>query len=116
MRICKICANRVIGRSDKIFCAIKCKNIYHVDLRAMTALAAKDIDKILHRNRSIILELLGENRAHLKIKRLELDKKNFHYNYYTHQNINKKGKTYNWLYDLGWIEFSNDEMLLLKKN
>ncbi|RYM33552.1 hypothetical protein ERX46_11480 [Brumimicrobium glaciale] len=115
MKICKVCRNLVIGRADKIFCSVKCKNFYHLELRAITAIAASDIDKILHRNRSILSELIGGNKRQVKIKRLEMDKKNFHFKYQTHKNINSKGKTYNWLYDLGWMEFSNDEILLLKK-
>lgn len=115
MKICKVCGNMVVGRSDKIFCSVKCKNLYHLELRAVTAIAAKDIDTILHRNRSILFELMGDNKQQIKIKRLEMDKKNFHFKYQTHKNVNSKGKTYNWLYDLGWMEFSNDEVLLLKK-
>ncbi|HLV42795.1 MAG TPA: hypothetical protein VKY37_10980 [Brumimicrobium sp.] len=105
-----------MGRSDKIYCSLKCKNLYHLELRAVTAVAAADIDKILHRNRSILFEMIGERKAMVKIKRIELDKKKFNYKYTTHKNINSKGKTYNWLYDYGWVEFSNDEMLVLRKN
>ncbi|WP_107038831.1 hypothetical protein [Brumimicrobium mesophilum] len=115
MRICKVCNKRVVGRTDKIFCSIKCKNNYHVQLRSMTAHAALDIDKILHRNRSIILELLGNDRDQLHIDRIEMDKKNFHFNYYTHQYMSREGDTFKWLYDLGWIELSNREMIILRE-
>ncbi|PWH86553.1 hypothetical protein DIT68_04770 [Brumimicrobium oceani] len=115
MKNCKICSKRLVGRSDKLFCSLKCKNYYHTDLRRKTALVAKDIDKMLHRNRSIIYELLGSKNHFVKIKRVELDKKKFHFNYYTHQNTNKEGRVYNWLYDIGWFEYSTEEMFLLKK-
>lgn len=115
MKTCKVCSRRVVGRSDKIFCTVKCKNRYHLDLRAKTAIAAKDIDKMLHRNRSIIHEFLGSKNHFIKVRRIEMDKKKFSFNYFTHQNINTDGRVYNWLYDIGWFEFNTEEMFLLKK-
>ncbi len=115
MKNCKICSRNVVGRSDKLFCSIKCKNIYHMDLRSKTAIAAKDIDKMLHRNRSIIFEFLGSKDHFVKIKRIEMDKKKFSFNYYTHQNISKEGRIYHWLYDIGWFELNTEEMFLLRK-
>ena len=57
---CKICKNPLTGRSDKMFCSIECKNYYHTNLRRVTRDTAYDIDIMLHRNRSILLELMGK--------------------------------------------------------
>ena len=110
-----MCKKQLVGRSDKIFCKIKCKNEYHFKLRATTTKASKNIDKILHRNRSILLELTGKNSFQKKIPRIELEKKNFKFNYLTHFYINKEGKTYHWIYDHAWVSFSNDQILIVKK-
>lgn len=76
---------------------------------------AKEIDAILHRNRSILLELIGKHKTQIKIARLLLDNKKFSFKYHTHINTNSQGKTFYWLYDLAWMEFSNDEILIVKK-
>lgn len=115
MIFCKICKNKIVGRKDKIFCSITCKNTYHVKLRRVTKKEVKEIDIILHRNRSILLELMGKHKIQIKVNRIELEKKKFNFKYHTHSNINKYGKTYYHLYDFGWMAFSNDEVLIVRR-
>lgn len=112
---CKICKKVIKGRKDKTFCSIKCKNHYHVNLRRVTNTTAKEIDKILHRNRSILLEILGKNNFQKKVKRLTLAKKQFNFKYITHFNINKQKKVYHHIYDFAWMEFSDDEILIVRR-
>jgi YHS domain-containing protein len=116
MKKCKICSKEISGRSDKKFCSTKCKNYYHVNLRKATAVAVKEIDKKLHRNRSILLEILGKHKTQNKIPRIELEKRKFSFKYHTHININSAGKTYYFLYDIAWMEFSDDEILIVRRN
>ncbi len=112
---CKICNKELTGRSDKKFCSVRCKNYYHVNLRRVTAFAVQEIDIILHRNRSILLEILGKRKTQIKIPRIELEKRSFSFKYHTHFNINSAGKTYFFLYDIAWMEFSNDEVLVVRR-
>jgi hypothetical protein len=84
--------------------------------RKATAVAVKEIDKKLHRNRSILLEILGKHKTQNKIPRIELEKRKFSFKYHTHININSAGKTYYFLYDIAWMEFSNDEVLIIRRN
>jgi hypothetical protein len=112
---CKICNARLIGRSDKKFCSERCKNYYHVNLRKVTVIAVKEIDGILHRNRAILLEILGKNLMQKKVQRFVLDKKKFNFKYQTHSYINSKNKTMFWVYDFGWMSFSNDDVLIVRK-
>lgn len=114
-RKCKICSKQVVGRNDKLFCSVKCKNYYHVNLRKVTNGQVKVLDTILHRNRSILLEVLGKRKGQITVQRVVLEKKNFTFKYHTHFHINGKGKTYYYLYDLAWMEFSNDEILIIRK-
>lgn len=116
-KICKKCRKEIkFGRSDKVFCSIKCKNNYHKELRKKTNEIAITIDEILHRNRSILYEFLGDNRMQIKLSRALLAKKKFHFKYHTHFHINKQGKTYFWVYDYAWMEFSNDSVLIIRKS
>ncbi len=112
---CRICSAIIVGRKDKIFCSVKCKNYYHVNLRKVTAIEVKEIDTILHRNRSILLEFMGKRKVKHKIDRVLLEKKNFRFKYHTHIQVNSKGKTYYYVYDFAWMEFSTDEILIVRK-
>jgi hypothetical protein len=112
---CKICSKEISGRNDKKFCSVRCKNFYHVNLRKVTDIAVKEINKILHRNRSILLEFMGKHKTQLKIQRILLDKKKFNYKYHTHFNKNSKGKVYYFVYDFAWMQFSDDEVLIVRK-
>jgi predicted nucleic acid-binding Zn ribbon protein/YHS domain-containing protein len=112
---CKICSNIIKGRSDKKFCSVRCKNYYHTNLQRVTDTAVHDINKILHRNRSILIELLGKQITQLKLQRIKLDKKKFNFKYHTHYNVNSEGKTYFFVYDIGWMQFSDNEVLIIKK-
>jgi len=114
-RQCRVCGTRLTGRRDKIFCSTACKNEYHVSLRSNTAKAVKETDKILHRNRSILLELMGDNIRQKKVDRKKLDNKKFNFNYITGYYINSKGKTYHIVYDFAWMEFSDGEVLIVRR-
>ena len=112
---CKICSKLIIGRKGKLFCSLRCKNYYHTNLRRVTFEASQKIDEILHRNRSILLEVMGKNSTSKQIPRLVLEQKKFRFNYHTHSIVNKHGKTYHWVYDFAWMSFSDDTILIIKK-
>jgi len=115
-KTCKMCRKKeVIGRSDKVFCSVKCKSNYHEKLKKLTKIEATKIDTILHRNRSILLEITGKKRRKLKVKRYVLEKKKFRFKYHTHFYINVMGKMYTYVYDFAWMEFSDDEILIIRK-
>ncbi len=115
MAKCKICSKIINGRSDKLFCSVKCKNYYHTNLRRVTNIAVNQIDVILHRNRSILLEIMGKNMTQKKMDRMELDKMKFNFKYHTHSYVNSQGKTYKYVYDFAWMSFSDNEILIVRK-
>ncbi len=112
---CIVCKIEITGRSDKKFCSVECKNYYHVNLRRVTDVAVRSINKILHRNRSILLEILGKRKTQIKVKRLVLDQKKFNFKYHTHIIRNSRGKLFFYVYDLAWMEFSDNEVLIVKR-
>ena len=112
---CKVCSKLLVGRNDKLFCSVKCKNDYHVNLRKVTDSQVKELDTILHRNRSILLEVLGKKKGHITVERVILEKKKFIFKYHSHLYINSRGKTYYYVYDFAWMEFSNDKILIIRK-
>lgn len=114
-RNCKICAKPLKGRSDKIFCSTYCKNLYHKKLRHATKIAAMEINGYLKRNHAILMEILGKNKTQIKTYRNRLEKKGFRFKYHTHFHINSKNKTFYYVYNLAWMEFSDDEVLVIRK-
>lgn len=111
-RSCRMCKTPVVGRSDKIFCSAACKARYHAALNKVTDKAAAKIDKILHRNRSILLEIMGKNKTYKKVHRSVLDAKKFNTQYITHYHINTQNKFIHYVYDFSWMIFSDQEVVI----
>lgn len=107
-----MCNKKLSGRVDKIFCSSYCKSDYHVKLRRVNKKATLQTDKILHRNRSILLEILGKHSKQKKVDRMILDDKKFNYSYITGYEINSQNKTFNYVYDFAWMAFSTKEILI----
>lgn len=114
-RNCKICKKVIYGRSDKIYCSDYCKNYYHKHLRYAAKKAAIEINEFLQRNYSILLEILGKNKSQTKVYRNILENKKFRFNYHTHIYVNSRNKTFHYVYDLAWMVFSDDEVLIVRK-
>ena len=112
---CRLCKSEFYGRTDKQFCSIKCKSEYHRKLRAVTQDATVEIDKILHRNRSILLEIMGKHKTQIKVPTIMLERKKFNFHYVTKYMKNSRGKMYNYVYDFAWMTFSDNEVLILRK-
>jgi endogenous inhibitor of DNA gyrase (YacG/DUF329 family) len=112
---CKICKKEVERRADKKFCSVTCKNYYHIHLRHASKQAAIRINEYLKRNHGILLELLDKNKTQIKVCRNVLEDKKFRYKYHTHTHLNSQGKTFHYIYDLGWMSFSDDEILIIRQ-
>jgi len=110
-----MCKSVLHGRSDKIFCSVICKSTYHQKLGRVTRDATYKIDKILHRNRSILLEIMGKHKTQCKVPIMMLERKKFNFNYITHYKINKEGKEYRYLYDFSYMTFSDATVLINRK-
>jgi hypothetical protein len=111
-RICRLCKQPFTGRADKIFCSATCKAQYHIKLNKVTVEASSRIDTILHRNRSILLELMGKEGKQKKMDKKILDAKKFNWTYITHYHVNAQNKTVHYVYDFSWMIFSDQEVLI----
>ena len=76
-RLYRLCKQPVSGRADKIFFSATCKANYHIKLNKVTMEVSERIDKILHRNRSTLIEIMEKNRTQKKVPGALLDSKNF---------------------------------------
>ncbi|MFT4523566.1 MAG: hypothetical protein ACI8ZN_002521 [Bacteroidia bacterium] len=113
-RRCKTCNAHYVGRANKVFCTVVCKSTYHRNLRSETKLAALRFNEYLIRNHGILYEILGEKKKQIKVNRKQLADKKFRFSYHTHTLTNSKGKLYHFIFNTGWMEFSDDEILVVR--
>lgn len=57
---------------------------------------------------------MGEKRNKMTIARLELAKMGFNFDYITGIYANRQGKAYHNVYDFAWMEFSTQEILIVR--
>ena len=114
-RYCPICGDELEGRADKIFCSSSCKNEYHSRRKAEHLPFSEPIDKILHRNWVILKEHFDQiGKRKFFLSKAELNKAGFHTQYYTTTKMNSKGKLYYYVYNFGWMDFSDKQMMVIK--
>jgi predicted nucleic acid-binding Zn ribbon protein len=111
---CIACNKTIRGRSDKKFCNDSCRNSYNNQNRSNAPNLVKKINAVLVKNRNLLLEITGDN-SQKKITREQLSLRGFLFNYYTHSYTNKRGNTYYFCYDHGWLDV-NDSILVVKSS
>jgi len=112
---CPICGDKVKGRSDKIFCSPDCKAVYHYNRSTQRDPITGPIDKILHRNWVVLqeqYELAGIKKFYVEKNKLQKD--GFKPNYYTTSLTNSKNKVYYYIYNFGWMDFSNKQLMVTR--
>jgi len=115
MKICKVCLKEFKGRTDKIFCSVKCKSKANYESRNKVVFQTEEIDKILHRNYAILMNEMHGVYGSKKINSLILAKQKFNFNYITNYRVNSQGKTFHYVYNYAWMSFSDNEILIIKK-
>jgi len=69
MNTCIECGYRIVGRTDKKFCNGTCRNAYHNEKNREELNSVRKTNRILGRNRKILMELKSEGiqRVHRKV-------------------------------------------------
>jgi len=114
-RLCLTCNKPVKGRTDKKFCDDYCRNNYNNQLKSTTTNLVRNINNALGKNRRILENLLGTGEEIAKTTRNKLLQKGFQFQYITHTYTNKKGNTYFFCYDIGYLPLESDWYLLVKQ-
>jgi predicted nucleic acid-binding Zn ribbon protein len=111
---CLACGKPLHGRTDKKFCNDHCRNGYNNNLRAAVNNTVRHINGVLLKNRRILESLVGDadtgNVA--KEKLLEMG---FQFRYRTHHITNRKGSTYSFCYDHGWLALEKERYLVVRQ-
>lgn len=114
-RLCLSCGKPVKGRTDKKFCDDYCRNNYNNQLKADNTNLVRNINNALGKNRRIMEGLFQPGEEMAKTTKDKLLQKGFQFKYITHLYTNKKGNTYFFCYDLGYLPLENDWYLLVKR-
>ena len=102
-KTCMQCNKILRGRSDKKFCDDYCRNNYNNQLKANTNNYVRNINNALGKNRRILEDILSENKDMDKTTKPKLLQAGFQFKYITHTYTNKKGNTYFFCYDYGYL-------------
>ncbi len=114
-RLCLSCNKPVKGRTDKKFCDDYCRNNYNNQLKSGNSNLVRNVNNALGKNRRILESLLTPGEEMAKTTKEKLLQKGFQFRYITHLYTNKKGNTYFFCYDLGYLPLENDWYLLVRR-
>jgi len=112
---CLQCGKPVRGRSDKKFCDDYCRNNYNNQLKAHTNNYVRNINHALGKNRRILEHFLPGSEEMAKAQKEKLLLHGFSFKYITHTYINKKGNTYFFCYDYGYLPLENEWYLIVRR-
>jgi len=93
-KTCPCCSQLVIGRSDKVFCTIKCKNIHHNAARSQLNRQFKRSQKMIQRNLVVLEGILGPKSRQMTIHRDTLFKYGFNLDICTSVTVKNQKITY----------------------
>jgi len=113
-RECQACGKTLHGRADKKFCNDYCRNAYNNNVKASASPLVRHINHILLKNRRILEAALG-NEEMQKISREKLLEQGLQFRFITHTYTNKKGNTYFFCYEYGYLPLEHDWYLLVKR-
>jgi predicted nucleic acid-binding Zn ribbon protein len=114
-KLCLTCSKPLKGRTDKKFCDDYCRNNYNNQLKASSTNLVRNINNALGKNRRILESAFADGEEMAKTTKDKLLQKGFQFKYITHTYSNKKGNTYFFCYDLGYLPLENDWYLIVKR-
>lgn len=114
-KLCLACQKPLKGRIDKKFCDDYCRNNYNNNLKSADVNIVRNINNALGKNRRILNEILPNGSETAKTNYEKLLAKGFQFKFHTHTYTNKKGDTYFFCYDLGYLPLDHNWYLIVKR-
>lgn len=113
-RTCLNCGEPIRGRVDKKFCDDQCRNTYNNSQKSISTNLIRNINNSLKKNRSILESFLSPDDITAKTTRDRLNRQGFNFKYFTHTYETKKGSTYFYCYEFGYLALDGDWFLIVK--
>lgn len=113
-RKCLECGTKLLGRVDQKYCTDHCRNAYNNRLNRDSKNLMRNINNKLRKNYRILGSFpLKEGKA--KTTKMRLLDKGFDFEYITNLYTTKKGSTYYFVYDMGYLPLDNDYYMIVKR-
>ncbi|MFT4753169.1 MAG: hypothetical protein ACI85Q_000707 [Salibacteraceae bacterium] len=110
---CLECEDPIKGRSDKKFCSDGCRNAYNSRFNKDTTNYMRNVNRILRKNRSILIKLNPKGKS--KTTKKILIEQGFDFNHHTNTYTNKGGMTYYFCYEQAILPLDNDFFALVMR-
>jgi hypothetical protein len=104
-RKCLECKELITGRSDKKFCSDQCRNLYNNRQNSDSTNLVRNINNSLRKNRRVLQELNPTDKA--KVHKDKMLEKGFNFNFFTSIYKTKKGATYYFCYEYGYLQLDD---------
>lgn len=112
-RNCLECGEKLRGRKDQKFCSDYCRNTYNNRLNEDANNYVRRINNILRKNRRILDKLNPNGKK--TVDAMALAEEGFNFHYYTNTYTTKKGVTYYYCYDRGYMKTEEGNYFLIHK-
>lgn len=113
-KTCLECGENLVGRIDKKYCSDHCRNAYNNKLNKDSKNLVRNINNRLRKNYRILNSYPLKNGKTTTTK-MRLVDKGFDFEYITNLYTTKKGSTYYFIYDLGYLPLDNDRYMIVKR-
>ncbi|MBR9853147.1 MAG: hypothetical protein GYB37_01020 [Algicola sp.] len=113
-RNCLVCEEKLLGRIDQKYCSDHCRNAYNNRLNRDSKNLVRNINNKLRKNYRI-LDGFTLREGKTKTTKMRLLDKGFDFEYITNLYTTKKGSTYFFVYDLGYLPLDNDFFMIVKR-
>jgi len=114
-KVCLTCNKPIRGRTDKRFCDDQCRSTYHNQTRPPLSDFARAVNRHLQKNRAVLMQLVTDPSGRAVVTKAKMEDMGFAFHYHTHTYTNKKGNTYFYTYEYGWLELPQGKCLVLKR-
>jgi len=111
---CLECGDRILGRIDKKYCSDHCRNAYNNKLNKDGKNLVRNINNRLRKNYRI-LNSFSLTEGKTRTSKTRLMDKGFDFEYLTNLYTTKKGTTYFFVYDLGYLPLDNDYYMIVRR-
>ncbi len=113
-RSCLYCGHRVIGRIDKKFCSDSCRNTFNNELNQDLNNLMRTTHNQLRKNYRILRHIHLNSTPKKKSLHLLINK-DFNFDLFTSTYKNKQGKTYYFIYDIGYLKLDQTSFIVVQK-
>jgi predicted nucleic acid-binding Zn ribbon protein len=113
-RVCLECGESISGRSDKKFCTDSCRNAFNNRLNSNETNYVRNVNNTLRKNRRILQDLLPTEETS-RCSRSKLVELGFDFHFFTSTYTNRKGETYFYCYEFGYLPLENEYFCLVRK-